>query len=371
MYIIVFIIILGILIFVHELGHFLAAKGFGIRVDEFALGFPPRIFSKKVGETEYSLNLIPIGGYVKIPGEDGMPEPEDKEQGAEPLAKAKQFTDVSRFKQAIVLVSGIFGNLIFAWLLISVGFMFGLPTANDGPFAGEIKHHSLIVTSVLPKSPAGQAGLLPGDRIIELKEQDQTLSEPSADQASGFIVATPENIPLYMTIERQKATSTLQMLVEEGVVSGKRGIGISMEYAGVLQLPPHKAVIAGAYATVSMTESVALGIANIIGDAFRGKAELSSFTGPVGIAMMVGDAEKAGFVNLMILVVLISINLAVINIVPLPALDGGRLLFVLIEGIRRKPINQRFAQMANQFGFIALLLLMAIITYKDILKLFN
>ncbi|MBI2474396.1 MAG: site-2 protease family protein [Candidatus Taylorbacteria bacterium] len=367
MYILVFIIILGILIFVHELGHFLAAKSFGIRVDEFALGFPPRLVSKKVGETQYSLNLIPIGGYVKILGEDGS---EEAEKAAEP-SRGKRFTDVSRWKQAVVLVSGILGNLLFAWLAVSIGFMFGLPTAAEGPFASEIRERALIITSVLPGSPADESGVLPGDKIIELRGQDEALVAPDAEAASELISETPPNVPINMVVSRQTGTTSIQTLAEEGVIEGKRGIGISMEYAGVLQLPPHKALVAGAYATVSITQAVAAGVYNIIGDAFRGEAELSSFTGPVGIAMMVGDAEKAGFVNLLILVVIISINLAVINILPLPALDGGRLLFVTIESIRRKPINQRFAHMSNQIGLIALLLLMAVITYKDIIKLFK
>lgn len=376
MYIILFIIILGILIFVHELGHFLSAKLFGVRVDEFALGFPPRIVSKKIGETDYVLNSIPIGGYVKILGEDGGLENEPGEMGAteRPLdltsSTGKRFAQVSRGKQAVILASGIAGNIIFGWLIISIGFMFGLPTPAEGPFANEVKNQSLIVTSVLTSSPAQKAGLLPGDKILELRSGDKVLELPNGENAGDFIASSPENTLLYLTVARAKGvTTTIEVLPEEGIVSGKQGIGISMEYAGILQLAMHKAFIAGGFATVSMTKSVAGGIYDILTDAFRGEAKLSSFSGPVGIALMIGDAEKAGFVNLLILVAIISVNLAVINLVPLPALDGGRLLFVAIESVIRKPINPKFTRLANQIGFLALLALMVVITFGDIIKI--
>ncbi|OHA16239.1 MAG: hypothetical protein A3H57_00160 [Candidatus Taylorbacteria bacterium RIFCSPLOWO2_02_FULL_43_11] len=365
MYIVTFIIVLGILVFVHELGHFLAAKAFGVRVDEFALGFPPRIFGKKIGETVYAINMIPIGGYVKILGEDGDESLKDDEV----QRKGKRFSEVSRPKQAIILSAGILGNIIFAWLAISIGFMIGLPSGQSVPFAKEIGSPSLIISAVLPGSPAFDAGLIPGDRIVELKGDGNAILYPNGESAGEFISNVSSGTPIELSVLRKGATTTVSAVAEEGIVEGKRGIGIAMEYAGILKLAPHKAVIAGTYATWDMTKSVGIGIYDLIKDAVKGEAKWSSFSGPVGIALMVGDAEKAGFVNLLILVVLISINLAMINLLPFPALDGGRLVFVAIEAIIRKPVNQKFFHMANQIGFIALLILMAVITYKDITKL--
>src|SRR3989338_7912700 len=195
MSIILFIIILGILIFAHELGHFLAAKKFKIRVDEFALGFPPRIWAKKIGETVYALNIVPIGGYVKIYGEDG-----DKEGAADDKKPGKKMSDIPRHKQALILASGILGNLIFAWLILSIGFMIGLPTAPGGPYSSELGNQTLVITSVLPSSPAETAGLKPGDKILSLQSEDKTLNNPDGDTAGSFISDSPAGSKLDLTI---------------------------------------------------------------------------------------------------------------------------------------------------------------------------
>jgi regulator of sigma E protease len=311
---------------------------------------------------------VPIGGYVKIYGEDGN---EEKEK-SEPLAESKtgkKMSDAPRRRQAVILSAGVLGNLIFAWLLLSIGFMVGLPTSPGGPFSSEIKEQRLVVTDVLPASPALKAGIKQGDQILSLQSGNKSLLRPNGEAASIFISALPAGSPVVLTLLRQKATTTISASVEEGVIAERRGIGIAMEDAGILKLSFPKAIVAGIFATVSMTKSVAVGIIGLLGDAFRGEARLSSLTGPVGIAIMVGDAEKLGLLNLLLLTVLISINLAVINIIPFPALDGGRLFFLAIEAIIRKPLNPKFARRANQIGFVLLISLMAVITYKDIIKL--
>ncbi len=364
MSIVLFIIILGVLVFVHELGHFVSAKKFGIRVDEFALGFPPRLISKKIGETDYSLNLVPIGGYVKIYGEN--PD-EDDSRGAK--KDGLKMSAVPKWKQAVVLSSGILGNLLFAFILLSAGFLIGLPTSEGGMFTNNLRDQKLVITSVMPQSPAENSGIKVGDQIVSLKLEKEILINPNGKSASDFINFVGEGQKLEVKILRKNEEKSFYTFTKSGIVPGKRGIGISMEYAGILKLPLHKAVVASAYATGVMTKETIFGIVGLLKDAVLGKASLSSITGPVGIAVMVGDAGKSGFVYLLLLTVLISINLAVINLVPFPALDGGRLFFLAVESIIRKPINPKIATIFNQIGLVVLLLFMAIITYKDVIKL--
>lgn len=371
MSVILFIVILGVLIFAHELGHFLAAKKFKVRVDEFALGFPPRVWAKKLGETVYALNLVPVGGYVKIFGEDGDEETDATEKVNNLEKKSgRKMSEIGRHKQAVILTSGILGNIILAWLILSIGFMFGLPTASGELYSKETKNRTLIITSVSPDSPALEAGLKPGDKILSLKYQDKNLDGPNGDSASAFISETPPSSKLDLSILRNGEISTVTAITKEGIVSpGKSGIGIGMEYVGTLQLPPLKALVAGGYETAFMAKQVGIGLYSLIVAAIHGQADFSSVTGPVGIANLVGDAEKMGLINLLLLTALISINLAAINLIPFPALDGGRLLFLAIEAVIRRPLNPKFARRANQIGFVLLLLLMAIITYKDIIRL--
>ncbi len=366
----IFILVLGVLIFVHELGHFLSAKKFGVRVDEFALGFPPRLFSRRFGGTDYSINAIPIGGYVKIFGEEAESmEKKSFSEGGEAGRKGKKMTDISRLKQAIVLFSGILGNMFFAWFLLSAGFMYGLPTSAGGPFSESISNRNLIITAIMSDSPAEEAGLKAGDKILSVKTGNYFLENPTSKETSDLISSSAEGQQIFVSIERKEGTLEIPILAKEGLVEGKKGIGIAMEFAGILKLPIHKAVLAGGYATWSMTESTITGIYHLLRDTFLGVADLSSITGPVGIAGMVGDASRAGFVNLLLLTVLISINLAVINLLPFPALDGGRLIFLAIEGVFGRPLNAKFSRYANQLGFFILIALMAVITYKDIIKL--
>ena len=213
MSIILFIIILGILIFVHELGHFLAAKKFKIRVDEFALGFPPRVWAKKIGETVYALNIVPIGGYVKIYGEDGDDEeaPDKKTE----IKPGKKMSDVPRHKQALILASGILGNLIFAWLILSIGFMVGMPTSPGGPFANEIGSQRLVITGVLPNSPAEEAGLKAGDQILKIN--DKITVGMMIDEAVSLIRG-PKGTEVVLTIGRDGWTEAKEFKITRAVI---------------------------------------------------------------------------------------------------------------------------------------------------------
>ncbi len=363
MSILLFIIILAVLIIVHEFGHFIAAKRAGVRVDEFGVGFPPRIFSKKYGETTYSLNLFPIGGFVKIFGED----PNDESLSGHDSKRS--ITHKSKWIQAWIITAGIIFNIILAWVLISAGFMFGLPySADDEKYGARIENTSLTIIQVLPKSPAELAGLKGGDRIIALYAGGSSLENPGLDSTQKFIASHDEVTFAYL---REGEIKTIIIKTEAGIVSDRRAIGISMDMAGTLKLPVHLALYAGFTTTATLTWATTIGLLDFFKNIFTGQADFSAVAGPVGIVGIVGDASALGFVYLLTLTALISINLAIINLLPFPALDGGRLLFIIIEAIKGSPIKPVVANTANGIGFLLLILLMVVVTYSDISKILN
>lgn len=362
MSIIIFLLVLAILIFVHELGHFLVAKRFGIRVDEFAIGFPPRIWSKKYGETIYAINLIPFGGYVKIFGEN--PD-EESMNGSD---KARSFVNAGKLKQAAMLVSGITFNILFAWVILSISFMSGLTTSVRDSYASYIKDPHVIITAVQADSPARLAGLVGGETIVSLGMDGKKIFVANAEDIQNFIAKS--NGPIEINYKRDNELKMTTVIAKEGLVEGRKAIGIAMDMVGKVKLPVHKALFEGGKLTVATTKNVAIGLYYFVFDAVRGKADFSQVTGPIGIVGLVGEASTLGIVYLMSFSAFISINLAVINIVPFPALDGGRLLFVVIEALRKKAINPKVANILNGVGFAFLIFLMLIVTYKDIVRMF-
>lgn len=362
---IIFIIILAILIFVHELGHFLAAKKSGIRVDEFGLGFPPKVFSKKYGETNYTLNAIPFGGFVKIFGEDPHTE-EIREED-----KSRSFYYKPKWIQAIVLVAGITFNIFFAYLLLSFGFMYGMPApAGHSPF-GEVQNQSVIITDVLKGSPAEKSGLTTGDILVSVEVANKEVADLTAENISNAITKSKSGNVVITYKHGNEEVKTANVEPSPDIIKGSRAIGVSMEAMGTLKLPFHLALLEGARTTYLLTVSTIKGLSSFLWQAITFKADLSQVSGPVGIASVVGQARGLGIVYVLSLVALISINLAVINLIPFPALDGGRLLFVAIEAIIRRPINPKVAQWSNIVGFALLIILMFVVTGHDIFKLFH
>ncbi|MEK7538996.1 MAG: RIP metalloprotease RseP [Patescibacteria group bacterium] len=361
MSIILFIVILGVLILAHEFGHFIAAKRAGIRVDEFGIGFPPRLWGKTVGETTYSLNTFPVGGFVKIFGEN--PD-EESLHGAD---SARSFVRKSKLIQAWVISAGVVFNLLLAWVLLSLGFMIGVPYSPDDTVNGaRVTNAELTITQVKPNSPADVAGLRAGDKIISLASGKDVLEGVDVDSVQKFIARHDE---LELTYSRGGEMKTASASTKDGLVEGRRAIGISMDMAGILKLPVHQALYAGAETTLLFTASTAVGIVSFFMNIFSGSADFSQVSGPVGIVGVVGASAALGFVYILSLMALISINLAVINLLPFPALDGGRLLFILIEVIKGSPIKPAIANAANGIGFILLILLMIVVTYNDIVKI--
>jgi regulator of sigma E protease len=367
MSILIFLIILLVLVISHEFGHFIIAKKSGIRVDEFSFGFPPKLFGKKIGETSYNFNALPFGGYVKIYGEN----PDDETING-PL-KDRSFSNKPSYIKMFVLLGGVAMNFLVAWLLLSIGFMSGLPTAiSNSPNDSLIENQNVTITSVVFESPAEKAGLKIGDRILSLEtETDSTKllsSNFDIDIVQKFINNHPDQ-KINISLIRGHEPLNIVVIPKRKTSEDPAMIGISMDIIGTLKLPFHTAIWEGLKLTVDVTLRTIVGFYNLIRDAILGQADMAYLTGPIGIVGVVGDATKFGFIYLLSFTAFISINLAVINLIPFPALDGGRLLFLLIEKIKGSRIKPEIANWANSVGFIMLMMLMIFITYKDILKI--
>lgn len=379
MSIIIFIIILLVLVLVHEAGHFFTAKSFGIRVDEFGFGFPPKIFSWKYGETEYSINLLPLGGFVKIFGES-VDEADmvevgflDKEETSEKMELAKRSLAYKpKWQQALVLFAGIFANFLLAWLLFSFGFISGLPTSVGSEIAGQkLSDINLVITSVKVASPSEKAGLKIGDKIVSLKSGNKSVTDINPENVVSFVVGSGEKeIEIGYIRGKNSEINLAKMIPVIDSTDDKAKIGISMDEIGTAKLPIFSALWEGMRLNWLMTKGTVLGLYTLVKEGIQGKGSLDSVTGPVGMVGIVGDAYKFGFVYLMSFAALISINLSIINLLPFPALDGGRLLFLLIEKIKGSRINPKVANTVNAIGFYLLIALMLVITYHDVIKLF-
>ena len=370
MSIIIFVIVLVVLILVHEFGHFISAKKSGIRVDEFGIGFPPKIFGKKVGETTYSLNWIPFGGFVKIFGEDP-----NEESISGPDSK-RSFVNKKRRIQALVIAMGVIFNMLLAVVLLSLGFMIGMPVSEDDPLivdkGYEITSSDLTVISLLEDSPAMDGGLKAGDELVSVATRNEAVEVLNADTVSKFIEEHGGE-EIAFIYERGGKVALAEVVPESGIVPDEQdraAIGALLGDVGTLRLPIHKAIIEGIILTGEMTRLIAIGLAGFIVSAFTLSADFSQVAGPVGIVSLVGDAAALGFVALLNFTAIISIHLAIINLLPFPALDGGRLVVIAIEAIKKSAIKPKIVNGVNTVGFILLILLMLAVTYSDIIKLF-
>lgn len=370
MSIIIFIIVLVVLILAHEFGHFIVAKKSGIRVDEFGIGFPPKIFSKKIGETRYSLNWIPFGGFVKIFGEES-----NAESILDPDS-ARSFINKKRKTQAFVIVSGVIFNMLLAVALLSAGFMIGMPVSDsDSLVIGkgyEITDARPTLINVLNGSPAMEAGLKAGDRILSVATRTDNVDILNADNVSQFI-ASHSGEEIAFVYERKGEVVLAQIVPKRGVSpddAERAAIGTLIGNVGTLKLPIHKSFVEGIILTLEMTKLIAVALGGFLLSAFTLSADLSQVAGPVGIVGLVGDAAALGFVALLNFTAIISIHLALINLLPFPALDGGRLIVIGIEAIKKSPIKPKIVNTVNTAGFILLILLMLAVTYSDIIKLF-
>lgn len=398
MSVLIFLAVLFVLVLVHEFGHFIVAKWTGMRVDEFGIGFPPKLFGIRRGETEYTLNLFPIGGFVKIRGEDGVRDPSarldadfsEQREGKSPSSgqpryeedgvkaadgvtatsnDSRSFVSKSKWAQSAVLLAGVTMNILFAWFLVAIAFSLGVQSNVSEEEASPTA--TLIVTSVLSSGPAGIAGLPEGAVIHDAVVAGQSLKEKKPSVVARLIKESG-GAPVTIAYSKEGELQLLEITPKSNVIDSepdRLAIGVTFGLVDTIVRNPFEAIRDSFLFVITGLRDISVGIAALVFDAVRLKADFSQVAGPVGIAGLVGEASAIGITSLLLFTAFISLNLAVINILPFPALDGGRLLIVFIEGIKRSPVNQNFVGILNTVGFFALILLMIAVTWSDIAKL--
>lgn len=344
MTLILFILILGAIIFIHELGHFLFAKRCGIYVYEFSLGMGPKLISKKKGETVYSLRLIPIGGFCSLAGEGND---DDKKVPKERLLQSK--TVWQRF---LTMFFGPGFNFLFAILLLFViGLIWGAP------------NYKPIIAEVTKDLPAEEVGIVSGDMIIEVNNHKIS----TTDDLSLYLTIAKKNKPTEIVVEKENGQQiTYQITPKEKEVDGEK----QYQYGIVLKSTKEHGFFAAIKYTFVKTGSLFKQMFLTIGNLFSGGLKVSQLSGPVGIYSLVGEQSKGGLSNILYLIAFLSINVGFINLLPLPAFDGGRILFLIIEKIKGSPVKPETENMIHMIGLFLLMALMIYITFNDILRLF-
>ncbi|MDP3975088.1 MAG: site-2 protease family protein [Candidatus Jorgensenbacteria bacterium] len=351
MTILLVIIALSLLVLIHELGHFAAAKLFGIRVEEFGFGFPPRLWSFTRGVTRYSLNLFPFGGFVRIFGEDAPPSASDPDA-------SRAFVSKPLAVRALVIGGGVVMNFLAGWLLLSSVFM-----------AGSASH--LGISLVAPDSPAEVAGLAAGDLVLAARAGETALTDPIS--LEGFIklveTATAEGAALSLTVRRAAGEETVMVSGRAAPPEGEGALGVVLFDTGFSRTGVFESFVRGAEATFALFRAIAVGLAEFFIGLFTEAETFQMVTGPVGVVAVVVSSVSFGFAPFLNLMALISLHLALLNFLPLPALDGGRLFFLVLEGLKGSPVSRKVERMTHAVGFALLLLLMVVVTVKDIGRL--
>ncbi len=352
---IIVIIGLSLLILGHEAGHFFAAKMFGLQVDEFGFGFPPRIAAKKIGDTEYSINWLPFGGFVKIAGERGEFAVVDGENAnhaatdAVADTAAVQVDDSRRFysqpawKKSVIILAGVFTNFILGWLFISIVFMVGVP-------------QTLVVAGTEPGSPAAAAGLQPGDIIKGYTGAQAFIAYIDAHKGSTVNVAVLRN--------DKEIDFTLTPRTNVGPNQG--AIGVALEEGGAASEGFFAALRDGLIAAWNVSVLTVQAFGQLISQVFTKASIPSGIVGPVGIFSVAEETGKIGLAYLLQFIGVISLNLMVVNCIPFPALDGGRFVVILIEKMKRSPLPYAIEAWVNGIGFALLLALMIALTIRDV-----
>jgi regulator of sigma E protease len=353
-------LILGLLVFVHELGHFLAAKRAGVRVEEFAFGFPPRLFARKFGETTYAVNWIPLGGYVKMLGE------------VRHSKSPRSFSNKSFLCRAGILVSGVVMNYILAAFLLAIGFGVGMSPlpifgTSEEYFGAKVKAE-IIIAKVISGSPAALIGLKEGDEIIAFRD-DTYQQILKAKEVPAFTKAhAGQTVTLVIKRENRQLERTVTLLGENTKGEGYLGVQVAEKISKV-QYRWWQAPFVGLWMAGKILVATFAFVGEMIKNLVLNFQVPTDVAGPVGIFYIVGQAIPQGWEYVLQLVAVISVNLAVLNILPFPVFDGGWLLFITIEKIRGKRVSPQIQAAIQNIGFLILLILVALVTYFDILRI--
>ncbi len=336
-----FIVVFGLLVFVHELGHFLTAKRAGVKIEEFAFGYPPRLFAIQRGGINYALNLIPFGGYVRMQGEDDPNAPEGLASKPRPW-------------RALVLSAGALMNVLLAIVLFTGVYIIGEPV----PTAGQVE-----IGEVQPGSPAAMAGLQAGDVILRLDDQEINVVNDVSTYTRSHL-----GTEIAMTVRRGTEPLTMRMTPRPEPPAGEGPLGVVLGFrvtaTKIVRHWPWEALVLG----LQRAWLVIVAIVGSIVEMIRGTAPVE-IGGPIFIAGLTGQVARSGLVNLMDFTGFLSINLAIINLLPIPAVDGGRLLFLALEVLRGgRRLDPRKEGLINLVGLLALLGLLVVISYFDILR---
>ncbi|MDO8481531.1 MAG: site-2 protease family protein [bacterium] len=356
------IAILVLLIVAHELGHFIVAKIFKVRVQEFGVGYPPRAFLfGKFGGTEYTLNWLPLGGFVRLFGDEG-----ETEHGP------GSFVDAKRPVQAAILVAGVLANAILAWVLFAGALAYGIPRVV--PTLGPNEQAHLIVADVVPGSPAEAAGITTGDEILNVEDNAGLVPLSLTPGEISEFVRERGGKQISFSYVRAGATSTVTIRPAHAVIAeqvGRPAIGVALVLVSNNAMPIRDALYESLFRTRDAFISVGSGLWGIVREALSGHPNLSGIVGPVGLVGVVSDAASHGFGNVLALAGFISVNLVIINLIPIPVLDGGRLLLLCVEAVWRRSVPRMIVQLLNVFGVVLIALLMITVTYNDIAQLFS
>ncbi len=349
------------LVVIHEFGHFILAKKFGVKVEEFGIGYPPRIFGKKIGETIYSLNLIPFGAFVKIYGE----EKEIKEK--------RSFSEKPIWQKALIILGGVLSFWIVAIIILSVVFAIGIPTAiSDQPSEDlldkAVQTPKVLIAGVSQDSPAQEANLKIGDRIISLKSGTEEIEVTKVAEIQDF-TQQHKGKEITVIVEREQELFQTNITPRVSPPQGEGSMGIVLVRAAVLSYPWYQAPLRGIEATFKMTYSIVVGLTSALIKAIQREPTGVQLMGPVGITGLISQHFSLGINYFLQFIAMISIYLAIFNLLPIPAVDGGRLLFLGIEKIKGSPINKKIEHNINAVFFFLLIGLMIFVTIQDISKI--
>ena len=339
----------------HEFGHFITAKKFGIKVKEFGFGYPPRLFGKKFGDTLYSLNLLPFGAFVSIPSMEGG-------EGDDP----NSFCQKPIWQRALVLFAGVAMFWIIAWILFSVIMVsVGVPTSISDDAQGDFSNPTIKIIEIAKGSPATEAGIQLGDNIRKISVEEKQFSINKVVTVQELI-GENKGKEIILTVQRGEEIKDISLVPRIDAPEGEGAMGIKLARVALVKYSWWEAPWKGVQATYNTTSLIIDGFASAISKAINGVPSGVQLMGIVGLFDLMGEIAGIGFAYYLQFIAIISIHLAILNLLPIPALDGGRIFFLGIEKIKGSPINKKIEQSINNTFFILLIILMILVTYKDI-----